>query len=64
MDCYIWHILFLVTILLFIIAIICYYNANIDLKGKKYNCTNNIKWKVMNFKKSVLKIGHIFILMT
>ena len=51
-DCYILHIGLLVIVLLLIIIIICYYYL------KRYN----IKWKIMNFKKFVLKTVRVIIL--
>ena len=47
-DCYILHVI----VLLLIIIIICYYYL------KRYN----IKWKIMNFKKFVLKTVRVIIL--
>ena len=55
-DCYILHAVLLVIILLLIITIICYHYAK--KKG------SNIKWKIMNFKKFVLKIVCVIISMT
>ena len=58
MDCYVFHTFLLVTILLFIIVIICYHYAK-RVKAKKYWHINKI-----NFKKLVLKITSVIILMT
>ena len=37
---------------------------NIDENKKRHWYTNNIKWKIMNFKKFVLKIVCVIISMT
>ena len=65
MDCYILHTTFLVNILLFIIAIICNHYAKHRSKlNKKYICILKIKkWRIMNFKKFLLKIVCVIILM-
>ena len=55
-NCYILHTVLLVIILLLIITIICYHYA----KQKTYNK----KWKIMNFKKFVLKMVRVIISMT
>ena len=53
-DCYILHTVSLVIMLLLIIIIVCYYAK------KPYN----IKCKIMNFRKFVLKIVRVIISMT
>ena len=53
--CHILHTVLLEIMLLLIITIICYHYAK-----KK----DNIKWKIINFKKFVLKIVRIIISMT
>ena len=59
-DCYILHAVLLVIILQYLIIIIYYYYAK--QKGIKY--TNNMEWKILNFKKFVLKIVRVIISMT
>ena len=59
-DCYILHILLLAIILLLIITIICYHYA----KHRSKKGTNNIKWKIISFKKFVLKIVRVIISVT
>ena len=54
-DCCILHTVSLAIMLLLIIIIICYYYAN---KKEQY------KWKIMNFKKFVLKTVRVIISMT
>ena len=51
-DYYILHTVLLATILLLIISIICYHYAK------------NIKWKILNLEKFVLKIVSVIISMT
>ena len=51
-----FHAVLLVIVLLLITIIICYYYA----KQKRYK----IKWKIMNFKKFVLKIVRFIISIT
>ena len=55
-DIYILNTVLIWIILVLIIIIICYF----IYKTKRYN----IKWKIMNFKKFVLKIVHFIISMT
>ena len=56
-DCYILHKILLEIILLLIITIICYHYANHRSETKKaYYRTNNIKCRIMNLKKFILKI--------
>ena len=57
-DFYILHTVLLVIILLLIITIVCYQNKKV-YKAKKYN----IKWKILNLKKFILKIVHVIISM-
>ena len=52
MDCYILHIVLSVTILLFIIALICYHYAKHKSKLKKkktFCCTKNIRMQNNEF---------------
>ena len=55
-ECYIFHTAVLVIILRLIITTICSYYP----KTKMYN----IKWKIIYFKKFVLKMVHLVISMT
>ena len=59
-GCFILDTVLLAIILLLIITIICYYYA----KQKGINAQINIKWKIMNFKKFVLKIVRVIISMS
>ena len=54
-DCYILHTTLLVIILLLIIAIICYHRTKHRSKQKDINALTIQKWRIMNFKKFVLK---------
>ena len=55
-DCYILHTVLLAIILLLVITIICYHCVKLKSKLKQSYCrANNIKWKIINFKKFVLK---------
>ena len=58
-DCYILHAVLLVIILQYLIIIIIIYYYYAKQKGIKY--TNNIEWKILNFKKFVLKIVRVII---
>ena len=64
MDCYVLHALLLVTILLFITAIICYHYKKRRAKQKRIDALTMQKCRIINFKKFALKIARVFTLMT
>ena len=61
--CYILHTVLSVIILLFIIAIICYYYSKQQNKTKSFALLTISKWRIMNFKKLVLKVVRVIISM-
>ena len=63
-DYYFLHTVLTVTILLLIITITCYHYVKHMSKQKNIGALTIIKWKVMNFKKLLLKIVPVIISMT
>ena len=63
-DCYILKRVLLVITLLLIITITCYHYAKHRSKEKGIDALAicNIKWKIMNLKKFILKIARVIIL--
>ena len=62
--CYILHTVLLGIILLLIITIICYHYAKHRSKQKSIDVLTIYKWRIMNFKKFVLKIVCVITSMT
>ena len=63
-DYYFLHTVLTVTMLLLIITITCYHYVKHMSKQKNIGALTIIKWKVMNFKKLLLKIVPVIISMT
>ena len=63
LSCYILHIVLLLIVLVLIITIICYHYANNRSKQKSTDVLTIEKWNIMNFKKFVLKVARVVILM-
>ena len=63
LNCYILHIVLLLIVLVLIITIICYHYANNRSKQKSIDVLTIEKWNIMNFKKFVLKVARVVILM-
>ena len=63
-DFYILHTVLLTTILLLRIAIICYHYGKHRSKQKDIDALTMYKWKIINFKKFLLKIVRVIIPIT
>ena len=62
--CYILNAVLLAIILLLIITIGCNHYANHKAKQKSINALAKEKWKIINFKKFILKLACVIISMT
>ena len=62
-DCYIFHTVLLMIILILIITIICYHYPRHKSKLKGIDSLTIQKWRIKNFKNFVLKIVGVIISM-